>query len=288
MLCCASASVNALAIQDIQIDHPRSFGYVIGDTFTHTVNLTLNKPYRLQQDLLPTSGRITHWLQRFPAQVTEHDTATTLRYVIALTYQVINVDAIAQTLSTPEEKLSFSDGQGTLTALIPAWRFRLNRLTDHELPASHIRANHPPLPLPNAATLLWLAGLGLTLALAGLAYLHWTIPFSRRHNGPFAQACKQLHQIPSAVEKDTDSYLTALRTVHNAFNRTLGETVFAENLDHFFAQCPHFQHQRQPIERYFAHSQQVFFTDQPEGSSYTIAALLALCQRCRDIERRLS
>ena len=64
-----SALASALtepAIKRLEVVTPRPFGYVIGDTFEHRIELEVASPYRLDQDTLPRAGRLNRWLELRP------------------------------------------------------------------------------------------------------------------------------------------------------------------------------------------------------------------------------
>jgi mxaA protein len=286
------ASVSAAtAIQSIDIRMPRPFGYVIGDVIEQEVDLVLNKPYRLAAgDSFSAPGRLTQWLEFYPPRIDHRETATANSYSIVLSYQIVNITPGVDELATPEQKLRFTDDQGMLSALIPAWRFRVAMLSAPGSPAGDLRPDRlPPVLTPHIDYLFWIAAPGLLIALAGLLVIYAYLPFLKRHNGPFHRACRRLRTL-KAHPWDAEHYRQALRTVHEAFNQTLDKTVFVDELDDFFARQPRFAVLRQPIEQYFRHSRSIFFNDHPAAAPsqpYSLPALLSLCRECRDIERGL-
>ena len=288
-----AAPAQTQAIDNLTIQFPRSFGYAIGDVIEQRITLNLNRPYKLSVDKLPQPGRITHWLVLAAPIFSSTENKTITTYLITLRYQIINIDfdTAINGLNTPEHKLFYSDGEGQFITIIPAWRFRVARLTDDQRPVSDLRNDYAPKPLQVPPYLLWLAGLGLLSAVAGLYYLYGSVPFLARHQGPFADAYRQLQQLSLASDAE---YFTALRLVHQAFNQTAGQVLFQRDLASFFRQQSQFQRLRQPIEHYFAHTQQLFFTDHNQAQAqqhsayiarYSLTALLALCHSCREIER---
>jgi mxaA protein len=294
--CCASLAVMAMAmamadtaIRTIDIRMPRPFGYVIGDVIRHEVELVLNTPYRLRAgDSFPETGRLTHWLafQR-PEVVVDEQTGYTV-YTITLNYQIVNIHPRVAELTTPQLKLVFSDGQGRLSATVPEWRFRVAMLSAPEQPAAQLRPDQPPPALPAGMRYTSaVAAAGLLMALAGLIYVYGRLPFLRSHNGPFSRACRRLSGL-SVASRDQRQYQQALRTVHEAFNQTMNKTVFVDDLDDFFRHHPRFRVLRQPIEQYFRHTREVFFTHSAaagEAPRYSLQSLLGLCRDCRDVER---
>ena len=276
------------AVHSLAIETPRNYGYFIGDTIQHQYVLALNSPYRLQQQTLPEAGRIDHWLQRYPVEVMEWTQAGAAFYQITLNYQIINLTSSTQELATPEYKFYFSAGEGALSVVVPQWRFRASSLLDPQHVVSQMQADQPPPQWVQSKAVFWLCGAGVLLSLGGFLYIHGRWPFWQRHNGPFAQACRQLRQL-SKQGISEQAYLNALRIIHRAFNQTAGRTVFAEDLESFFVQNQRFQKLRQPIERYFTHSRARFFGlrgDRLEAC-YSPDALLSLCRDCRDLERGL-
>jgi len=71
--------------------------------------------------------------------------------------------------------------------------------------------------------------------------------------------------------------------VHAALNETAGEVLFEPGLDRFVALRPRFAPLRDELARFFADSRTEFFA----GGDDAVDArwLVALCRRCRDLER---
>jgi mxaA protein len=66
-------------------------------------------------------------------------------------------------------------------------------------------------------------------------------------------------------------------------NETAGEVVFAPGLAGFIARQPRFAPLRDDFAVFFAHSRAEFFASDPQVSD--LRWLVALCRRCRDLER---
>ena len=62
-VCLFPAAIFAQAISDIQILTPREFGYTIGDTIRHELEVSLADPYRLDLTNMPEPGRLNRWLE---------------------------------------------------------------------------------------------------------------------------------------------------------------------------------------------------------------------------------
>lgn len=276
------------AIQSIDIQTPRPFGYVIGDRIEHQVRLVLNQPFQLRvEDSFPKPGRINHWLEFYPPMIETETLNNATAYSITLTYQLINITPALTELATPEHKLVYSDGQGRFTKPVPEWRFRYHVLTKQDSAESDLRTDQTPLLLPDRGNIVfWLAALVLLFTVLGFIVIYGRLPFLAYHNGPFAYACRQLKTLQSKTW-DEQTYQQALSIIHDAFNRTLQRTVFASELDEFFQERPQFKNLQQPIENYFQHSRRLFFSQSQEKAKplYSLPALIGLCHDCRDIER---
>src|SRR6516162_6858094 len=75
----------------LEVRNPRPFGYVIGDRLEQQIALEVPSVWSLVATSLPNAGRATVWLQRQSPRVAIRRTGGTIRYEIAVGYQVVNV-----------------------------------------------------------------------------------------------------------------------------------------------------------------------------------------------------
>ena len=75
------------AVRRLELSTPRAFGYVIGDTIKHRIDLELVEPFYLDETSLPEAGQLSNRLElAAPVVRTESRSGATL-YEIRLTYQ---------------------------------------------------------------------------------------------------------------------------------------------------------------------------------------------------------
>ena len=282
------------ALQSVDIQTPRAFGYVIGDVFTHRITVVLDDAWELDQDSLPKSERASIWLDLTLNEWNEHQNVATTEYVLELEYQVFNAPEGTLEVSTPALELTAIKGEKYLPIIIPEWQFNIASVTPIDLHESldYLELQSSIVPYPYETTkvyaLLSLGILGLLSCAAALSYAFDIFPGIRTQRGPFSRALKKLRSL-NKLQPNAESSTLALRRVHQAFNETAGKVLMADDLDSFFSQFPSYQNLHEPIEGLFGHSRNVFFESGTKKSADNdIKDLLDLCRRCRDVERGLT
>jgi len=282
------------ALQSVDIESPRAFGYVIGDVFTHRITIVLDDAWELEQDSLPKSGRASIWLDLTLNKWNERQSEATTEYVLELEYQVFNAPEGTVEVSTPALELTAIKGEKSLPIIIPEWQFNVASVTPIDLHESLDYLDLQPaiLPYPYETTkvyaLLALGILGLLACAAALSYAFDIFPEIRTQRGPFSRALKKLRSL-NKLQPNAESSTLALRRVHQAFNETAGKVLMADDLDGFFSQFPLYQNLQEPIEGLFGRSRKVFFElGTKKAADNDIRDLLDLCRHCRDVERGLT
>jgi mxaA protein len=279
-------------VKRLEVTTPRAFGYVIGDTLQHRVSLELERPYRLDEASLPEAGMLSPGLElRAPVVRVRHSREST-RYEILLTYQIFQFAERLQSLAIPTLHLRVRTEVASLPVTVPEWRFSLAPLAPRRIEASvalpELRPERPPPRMPERPHVerLIALGAGLSLALLYLAYAYWGMPLVAQRKRPFARAFRELRRLEGKPFSEA-LYLDALRILHRAFDRTAGRTLFAEHLDRFFVRHPDFATLRLSIEALFERSRQAFFQSRqgPAADAESLHELVALCRRCRALER---
>lgn len=280
------------AIRSYDIDHPRPYGYVIGDVLESHISLSLNAPYRLQREALPAPGPVDRWLTLHDVRMQTRQRAGFTEYRITLGYQILSAPEHLRRLFAPGADVAFSDGGQPLYFPVSGFAYAVaplilpQDLSDGALPAP--RPAHPPPPIPTAPHVWRLALIGAGLGVLALlwAYLYGVLPFLGRNRGPFARAYRRLRDCarrPPGPERDR----ATLRVLHRAFDQSAGRALFGEDLDRFFRDHPRFEPAREAIEALFETSRGVFFDPHRPGPAPQLDRLVALCRRCRDLERGL-
>lgn len=273
----------------MEVSTPRSFGYVIGDTIEQEIRLEVADSHALDETTLPEEGRLTYWLELRPPLIRSRRGRHSTLYEIALTYQIFNVPDALSSVAMPGYELSVVGPGDAFPVFVPEWVFTVSPITRGAESGGLLdlrSARAPALVSVEARVerVIWLS-VGLLIALALLVQAYWGFPLATRRGRPFTRAVGQLKRLErrpagEALHRD------ALRHVHEAFNQTAGEVVFAENIDGFLAQHIEFAPLREQIEAFFAVSRRVFFT----GSSTqkyraSLDKMTQLCRACRELER---
>jgi len=273
----------------IHIEAPRPFGYTIGDTIHHTVMVEPEPGHRLDEASLPKPGPLNRWLELRRVQATPGPKG---RYTLDLEYQTFYAPLAVKSLTIPGFALRFSGPAGTSVLEVPPWPFRMAPI--HGLAVLEGAGVEPLRPdaapeSPDIAVPRARFGGFLLAALVSLAYLGYArgiLALSRRGRH-FREARRELHRLRAAGES-----LAVLRAgftcLHRAFDRTLGEPLFAERLPEFFAGHAGYAGSRGEIEGFFRASYGLFFGDGAAAGDYGIDRLEALCLACLRVERNRS
>lgn len=288
MLCVplAGLAVDERVIEQLDILQPRGFGYHIGDRFTREVKLTLRAPYVLDTKALPGAGRFNEFLTLEAPRVSSAARDGATFYDIRFDYQVVNVGTEASSIAVPHHDLRYSNGKETLKALVPDTRISVSPLRASG--DASLQPDVAPAPLIFEPALLWACAGTLAASLVALMTLYGKLP-SWRPARPFSLAHDEVRAAQRRGWRDED-YEAALRAVHRAFNATAGHTVFADALNEFVAEHPRFGNLEPSLAEFFARSRSHFFAagEPSRHARYAGPELVALMQRCRDVERGLS
>jgi mxaA protein len=280
------------------VEPVRDSGYTVGDLITRVVTLEVKKPYQLLDTSLPIVG----YEKRYQGQVIgielrdikkieeEKDDRTV--YTITLTYQIFTRNVVAKPAALPPEFLKIQGEKQVYSFRIPSWNFRISPIAVFgevklETDMSPFRGPllktdaREQLILKIALAILVLSGLGLLYILG----VHAWLP---RMGGPFARAYRELRKLKKLGATD-ETLKLGLTAVHQAFNRSHGNSVFSDDVEVFVANKPVFAAIRPEIEKFFALSRHMFF-DQADAQPVSAAQhewLRQFTRRCRDCERGL-
>ncbi len=292
LLLCLTSAARA-AIRDVEVEQPRTFGYVVGDVFKHRIQITLDDPWKLKLDSLPKNGRTGIWLERQVSQFTEQRISGGTRYQFNFDYQIFNTAKQSVEVFTPQIELSVVNGDKQIPVFIQQWGFTVAPVTRDNVHQSIDYLQLQPVLKPVrrktdfAYALLAAGSAGLLFSLAVLGYIFGKLPGIKRTQGPFARTLGQL-KVLQKKSHEPKNYQQALRQIHRAFNETAGRVVLSEDLEQFFIEQPRLATLREPIEQLFKRSRNLFFESEGATVEGSINSLLKLCQQCRDIERGLS
>ncbi len=272
---------------------PRAFGLLTGDKVRHQLLVIVEEPYKLQRSSLPPSRWIDTWLELQQVEVEEARQDEFNRYLIELDYQIFSTPRAVTLDFIPGFELRFASRHESFSLTVPDWIFSISPMlkpepeveTIAEIP---VRADAPP-PLVDASLPKYGLALfgGLSLAFSAYwMYFNQIWPFRRRGQAPFARAYRRLRTMQGRADNE-QGLRDGFRVVHQAFNQTAGEVVFAERLERFFDAQPAFASRRAAIEDFFGESRQLFFGGNaaPTARSVDLLWLQSLCRQCRAAER---
>jgi len=264
---------------------PRAFGYTVGAVVSRRIALHVPNGLRLDEESLPRTGDRGRALEL--RRVVLHRSRTGVPEELQLDYQVFLAPRDLRVLEIPAVELRFDGSPRAQTLRIDAWPLTVAPLTPADPSPreglGELRPDQEPALLDTSAArarLLAEAVVGLLL-LTYLAHVYLVLPWSAQRHRPFGRAWKALRALSD--QPDRAQRRAAFEQLHAALNETAGEVMFAPGLASFIARQPRFAPLRDDLAVFFAHSRAEFFAGDPPTSD--LRWLVALCRRCRDLER---
>ncbi|HLU15073.1 MAG TPA: hypothetical protein VKZ71_04510 [Burkholderiaceae bacterium] len=250
----------------VNMETPRSVGWMHGDVIVHHLDIESPPNARLHRASLPPAGPLNYWLDLRSVSLDAKEKRRGNQYRLTLEYQTFYVPLDVNVREIPPVTLQFGqDGETLQTLTLPAWTFSMSPLRPVSLTRSaslptlqdDITATLPVLRPHVMNTAGWLSGIvGIGLLLAGH---HGVWPFRRGRARPLMQARRQIRRL-HRQQASHDNYATALRTLHTALARShTGGILMYEDLPAFVQTQPAFAPLLPRLERVFTDSQRVFF-----------------------------
>lgn len=283
----------AAEASELQLQAPRAFGYVVGDTLTLEADIRLDPGARLDPASLPQPRKVSSWLDLVSVEITPPIGAVPAgAYRLRMTYQSFFSALEPRSLEIPPWPLTIRDGEARRTLSVPAFRFVVSPL--RELVPSHggnpmaLQPDILPAPAPLGPDMkkAGLSAAVAALAALGLALAQGWRPFATGRR-PLAAAARQIRR--RRAEETPQAYRDALVTLHRAFDASAGRRLLKEDLGAFLEEAPALAPEREDIERLFGASRTAFFgAGIPAArSELPYADLVALSGRLARAERQM-
>lgn len=275
---------------EIAAHNPRPFGYVVGDTVSRELTLSVKPGYALDEKNLPKPGRLSAWLELRSIDVSEMPAKHGRQYLVNLTYQLPNSPTDVKVVELPADKFSFIGPGKSIDATSGEWPITLAPITPGEVLARDgLEALRPDvLPTGVDATPMRrrLIGYGLALGVILLywAYRYFGIPYLAKTRRPFTRAYRDLNRL----SQQDSNFLRAVERIHRAFNETAGRSVFIENVDQFLASHGADANLKSLTQQFFELSRKEFFGSAAYNSHRSLDWLLNFCRAWRDVERGIA
>ena len=282
------AAAQPVASPQLDVSEPRSYGHQVGDVVVREITLGLPAGLTLDDASLPVPGRVSHALE---LRSLSHDRAPDGRITLRLEYQWFAAPAQARIYELPPlllRAVGAGPGAPTQELRVDAWPVALAPLVpENGLARRGLGDLRPDAPAPlrelrnERLAIAWATVVAL-LALVWLVVVYLGVPWWGRRGRPFSLAYRQLRANAGVP--------AAWRSLHAAFDRTAGRTLFADGVDDFLRATPRFAPLRAEILDFYARSQRGFFAAAAnDGAAGDDAAwLLAFARACRDAERGLA
>ena len=280
-------------VKVLKLRGPRAFGVLVGDKVRLELLVAVETPYRVQRSSLPPPRWVNSWLELQTVKLAETRGGRLNRYAIAINYQIFATPRAVTLDTIPGFELRFVGTGRSFALAVPRWIFSMSPLLKPEpevdsVAAIPVRADAPPLLVDTTLPVVSVVSFGMLSALFGgyWLYLNALWPFIQRKNAPFAHACRRL-RILKHRPREERALQKGFLLIHQAFNQTAGEVVFAEHLERFFAKQPAFAKYRTEVESFFRQSRHLFFGegDVAQGGDIGLAQLETLCRVCRAAEQ---
>jgi len=285
LLLVACAGTSNQALRDFQMQTPRPFGYVIGDTLPQRIVLETRAGMELERSSLPTPGRLNRWLQLNAVTVQERGGGDGKRYQIDLLYQQFYAPLEVKALSIPGFTLRFQQHGQTLEQPVAAWTFTAAPLRElvvrQDQHGEYLRSDQAPPLLDDAVIVRRLCiALAVVCGIAlRLAWLYGYLPgLPQRRVFKRAQRQLQTLGLPQLPQ--------ALGALHAAFNGLHGKPVFLHKLTEFYQSHPEYRSIAAELSWFFDYSNRYFFGDASTmPQEHDLQKIKTLCLHCREIER---
>ncbi len=267
-------SLQAQAI-DTSIELDRSWGLLVGDMLTATVELPVPVTELDSHSLPQDEKRYGPWLYLHDSQQQGN--------VLTLHFQLINVPAENREVATPELELRTKDGKFITVPSAPMQigSFMEQGAEGEGMPSVIPRGDMRLVPTEQT-TLLWQLWTTLmVLLLSSVIWLFWHFGLRPRHRLPFASAMFELNKMRLLGRKDADA---ASRSLHHAFNRSAGRVVINSELDKLWQQSPWLTPLKTDIEAFYRSSAAHYFSP-AAAEQKTFEDVLKLAKACRERER---
>jgi mxaA protein len=270
----------------ITIINPRySNNIQVADVLKRTVMIEVNPESQILKESIPKSGANRDGIELNEILLKSQASGNKKIYTITLTYQVFAISDKPAVMRLPEETFAFNGGAHVLSLKVPAWNFWFSPLVPEGL--GNAKDNlQPQYPPPSISLQSHLIKLAVSLALlvigfVGVIYMNANISWVPFMNGEFAKVCRQLSKLPNKQGREQ----LAFSYLHQAFNHLHGAILFANEIDQFIKNHPHFSALENEIKVFFEDSNIALFSNQQGNGDQKVNDLIILSKQLRSCER---
>ena len=267
------------------INPPKSIAIQIGDVLNRVVEIEVHTPYQISKNAFPVKGTNQNGIELTDVKITSVKSGSKTTYKANLSYQVFSYADKPSVMQLPAEHIAVTGGATTASVDIPAWHFWYAPLVPAGI--SNAKDNMQPQLKPTLIDLqthqnrLIALLVMLVVGLIGLVYVNadkqW-LPFM---NGAFAQAHRKLKKL----DKNPAGEQQALVYMHQAFNKTHGANLFANDIKDFVTHHPAFASLEEKIAQFFERSNATLFANKSHNYEQFINELIVLSKALRACER---
>ncbi len=277
----------------VLIHSERPFGHFVGDLVRARVDVHGSEDATLISASLPHPGSLTVSLDLRDVSTEEIEEMGAKFWRIHLTYQNFYVALDVRNMEIPGFTLSFSRPRGDVAVNVPGWRFGVAPLREiapeqKERGADYLR----PDPVASfvdeskpLATLIIFAATTIFFVLAVARDRAWP-PFHKRRMRIFSILARQL-AAKARRPCSEEEFRLAMRKLHRAIDAACGHSILKGDLAEFFRGRPEFSSLRASAERFFAVSDEVFFSGASDATSknFSMADLVRFAEELAEREK---
>jgi len=280
---CAESS--AIAISNLT-NPLRSTGIQIGDVLSRSVTFETSTPQNIITKGLPAKGTRNDEVELIATNIERLKEGSKNQYKLELVYQVFTNVTRPKVMALPAESIKIS---GTEQLSLPAWHFWFSPLVEATM--VNAKANVQPQVKPpsieiNPYAIAIKVFLGILMfSIIGLIYLNADLKCLPFYKGHFARAHHQIKRLSRGQASDGNRIKKALFNLHEAFNKTYGSNLFADDINEFISKHPKFKVLDQALVEFFSLSNKTLFTRQTQDDHALLLKLLSLSKSLRNCER---
>lgn len=250
------------------IDPTQKVGYTIGDLINRKVKITIFKPFSLIEESLPIVGYEKRYRGELlgmtlrKADFTKEETNEKSVYEIDLTYQVFTNKDFAKPGAITADYYRVIDSQNPddiFKVRIPSFTFAISPIAVFGAVKVDENMSGYRGPFLLDATkdkkILKQASALLLFCFFILFYIYSRYSWWPRQNRIFSQIYSQYKK----TEVSQENLETFTKSIHNGLNKSLGQTVFVDNLDLLYKKNSSFLNIEDEIQDFFKLSRKIFF-----------------------------
>jgi len=283
---------------NLEINDPKQrVGYTIGDIIKREIIFTVKKPYKLIEESLPIVGYEKKYrgqalgISLTKINIEKEIKETKSKFKINLEYQIFTNNVVAKPAFITADYYRLIDPKNPKKVV----KYRIPELTIAVSPISifgQIKIENDMSPLRGPFEIdinyhiknLRFSIIGLIFCIILLLYIYSQFSLMPGQNKFFSHIYK-INRKNKYLQKNNEKFIT---DIHNAFNKTIGQTLFKSNANILYKKNEKFKYIEKELDVFFNLSRNIFFEQNKKLNHKEVHNWLVLfCKHCRMCERKL-